>query len=219
MITDRLSLSSFPFNFRRFNVAVTRGMALCVIIGQPQLLYADPHWREMIRYCVKHGTCTLFCYTYCAYISFRFTFSVRLCFLYHLCRRAAANECKVKMLQFTYFLFLFISLLTGAYSGMDISSFLKHHRATTHSEDRYTDQQEEGSESNDFLHDQEDEDLLNSVTEVANAMLVGQRSVDTVFSSVLGYEGGLGKGLGMGGQERSRGQILRGHDMEWRSIM
>lgn len=46
--------------FRRFNVAVTRGMALCVVIGQPQLLYADPHWREMIRFCVKHGQ-FLFC--------------------------------------------------------------------------------------------------------------------------------------------------------------
>ena len=44
-----------PYTLRRFNVAVTRGMALCVIVGQPQLLYADPHWREMIRFCVKHG--------------------------------------------------------------------------------------------------------------------------------------------------------------------
>ena len=42
-------------NDRRFNVAVTRGMALCVVVGQPQLLYADPHWRELLRFCVKHG--------------------------------------------------------------------------------------------------------------------------------------------------------------------
>ncbi len=104
---------------------------------------------------------------------------------------------------------------------MDISSFLpKHHRASTHSVNLSTDTQEEaGSESNEYLHDQEDEDLLNSVTEVANAMLVGQRSVDSVFSSFLGYEHVLSKGLGIGGQERSRGQILQGHDMEWRSIM
>ena len=107
---------------------------------------------------------------------------------------------------------------TGAYSGMDISSFMKHNRAPTHF-DHLASTPDAGTESTDYLPDQEDEDLLNSVTEVANAMLVGQRSVDTVFSSILGYEGVLSIGLGVGGQERSRGQILRGHDMEWRSIL
>ena len=112
-----------------------------------------------------------------------------------------------------YFLFV-----TGAYSGIDISSFIKHNRAATHS-NHLTGKLDVLSENADYLPDQEDEDLLNSVTEVANAMLVGQRSVDTVFSSILGYDGVLSKGLGVGGQERSRGQILRGYDMEWRSIM
>lgn len=101
---------------------------------------------------------------------------------------------------------------------MDISSFMKHNRAATHS-DHFTGKPDAGAESTDYLPDQEDEDLLNSVTEVANAMLVGQRSVDTVFSSILGYDGVLSKGLGVGGQERSRGQVLRGYDLEWRSIM
>jgi superfamily I DNA and/or RNA helicase len=42
---------------RRFNVAVTRGMALCVVVGKPQLLYADLHWRELLKYCVANGKC------------------------------------------------------------------------------------------------------------------------------------------------------------------
>ena len=95
---------------------------------------------------------------------------------------------------------------------------MKQTRAATHS-DHLNGKPDAGTENTDYLPDQEDEDLLNSVTEVANAMLVGQRSVDTVFSSILGYDGVLSKGLGVGGQERSRGQVLRGHDMEWRSIM
>lgn len=40
---------------RRFNVAVTRGMAMCVVVGQPLLLYADLHWRELHKYCVPNG--------------------------------------------------------------------------------------------------------------------------------------------------------------------
>ena len=40
---------------RKFNVAVTRGKALCVLIGQPYLLYTDPVWREFLEYCDKNG--------------------------------------------------------------------------------------------------------------------------------------------------------------------
>ena len=40
---------------RRFNVAVTRGMALCVVVGQPSLLYTDPVWREFLDHCDSHG--------------------------------------------------------------------------------------------------------------------------------------------------------------------
>ena len=41
--------------YRRFNVAITRGMALCVVVGQPRLLYSDPRWREMLKYTVANG--------------------------------------------------------------------------------------------------------------------------------------------------------------------
>lgn len=104
---------------------------------------------------------------------------------------------------------------------MDKSSFMPHHRPPVPSDSIPTDNPPSEEENTVFSHDQEDEDLLNSVTEVANAMLIGQRSVDSVFGSILGYDEVLGQGLGfgIGGQERSRGQVLRGHDMEWRSIM
>ena len=63
---------------------------------------------------------------------------------------------------------------------------------------------ENEGENSDFLYDQEDEDLLNSVTEVANSMLMGYTNV---------HEGGVS------GNEKSVGLILRGFDMEWRNIM
>lgn len=39
---------------KRFNVAVTRAKALLIIIGNPDILQCDPHWRELINYCQKH---------------------------------------------------------------------------------------------------------------------------------------------------------------------
>lgn len=36
---------------RRFNVAVTRGMALCVVVGDPYFLYSDSSWRAYIEAC------------------------------------------------------------------------------------------------------------------------------------------------------------------------
>jgi hypothetical protein len=41
---------------RRFNVAVTRGMSLCVVVGHPYLLYSDHVWREFLEYCDINGT-------------------------------------------------------------------------------------------------------------------------------------------------------------------
>lgn len=41
---------------RRFNVAVTRGMSLCVIVGQPDVLYSDSYWRELIEYIDSNGS-------------------------------------------------------------------------------------------------------------------------------------------------------------------
>eukprot|EP01038_Epipyxis_sp_PR26KG_P010898 gene10898-14628_t len=39
---------------RRFNVAVTRGMSLCVVIGHPFLLYRDNNWKQLMEYCIKN---------------------------------------------------------------------------------------------------------------------------------------------------------------------
>ena len=40
---------------RRFNVAVTRGQALCVVIGNPRCLGSDPYWREYVEASRKSG--------------------------------------------------------------------------------------------------------------------------------------------------------------------
>lgn len=37
-------------------MAVTRGMALCVVVGQPYLLYLDRCWRQLLTYCHTNGT-------------------------------------------------------------------------------------------------------------------------------------------------------------------
>ena len=40
---------------KKFNVAISRGMALCIVVGQPYLLHADPCWREFLEYCDQFG--------------------------------------------------------------------------------------------------------------------------------------------------------------------
>ncbi len=40
---------------RHFNVAVTRGMALCVVVGQPYVLHSDPCWRGLVEHRNQKG--------------------------------------------------------------------------------------------------------------------------------------------------------------------
>ena len=40
---------------RRFNVAVTRGMGLCIVVGSPAYLHHDPFFRAWIENCELHG--------------------------------------------------------------------------------------------------------------------------------------------------------------------
>jgi hypothetical protein len=42
---------------RRFNVAITRGMALVIVIGQPYLLHSDNNWRSLLEYCDLNDAC------------------------------------------------------------------------------------------------------------------------------------------------------------------
>ena len=59
--TDHLQLSfdkrhhlGFLDNPKRFNVAITRAMALLIVVGNPHVLALDEHWRALIKYCVDH---------------------------------------------------------------------------------------------------------------------------------------------------------------------
>lgn len=45
---------------RKFNVAVTRGMQLVIVVGHPYCLHTDPNWRHYLNYCDKHGGYTGF---------------------------------------------------------------------------------------------------------------------------------------------------------------
>ena len=38
---------------RRFNVAVTRAKALCVVVGHPKLLAGEPYWRDCLQDCLN----------------------------------------------------------------------------------------------------------------------------------------------------------------------
>lgn len=53
--TDVLYNLGFIFCPRRLNVAITRAQALLVIIGNPNVLASDPHWRSVLNYCVERG--------------------------------------------------------------------------------------------------------------------------------------------------------------------
>ncbi|XP_065205548.1 putative helicase mov-10-B.1 isoform X2 [Planococcus citri] len=39
---------------RRFNVALTRAMALLIVVGNSNILYCDSNWKEFIDYCIEH---------------------------------------------------------------------------------------------------------------------------------------------------------------------
>ncbi|KAG9326731.1 hypothetical protein KVV02_008621 [Mortierella alpina] len=46
---------------KRFNVALTRAMAMMVIVGNPELLVLDEHWANYLHFCLRNGA-----YTGCA---------------------------------------------------------------------------------------------------------------------------------------------------------
>ncbi|KAK9298846.1 hypothetical protein QLX08_007954 [Tetragonisca angustula] len=43
---------------RRLNVAITRGRALVIILGNPTLLVQDPYWRSVLIYCINQDSYT-----------------------------------------------------------------------------------------------------------------------------------------------------------------
>ncbi|KOX70201.1 putative RNA helicase armi [Melipona quadrifasciata] len=43
---------------RRLNVAITRGRALVIILGNPILLVQDPYWRSVLIYCINQDSYT-----------------------------------------------------------------------------------------------------------------------------------------------------------------
>ena len=52
LTSDREHSLGFMANPKRFNVALTRAMALCVVVGNPYVMLAEPHWRSLLQYCV-----------------------------------------------------------------------------------------------------------------------------------------------------------------------
>ena len=41
--------------FSRFNVALTRSKALMIVVGNPKILWLDPHWKELVQRCILKG--------------------------------------------------------------------------------------------------------------------------------------------------------------------
>eukprot|EP01047_Picozoa_sp_COSAG01_P080761 COSAG01_NODE_15831_length_1295_cov_1.439799_2_plen_185_part_01 len=52
---DRKHNIGFLVNPKRFNVAVTRAIALLIVVGDPRVLWHDPHWGELLRFCHERG--------------------------------------------------------------------------------------------------------------------------------------------------------------------
>lgn len=45
----------FLADWRRLNVAITRARRGVVVVGDPNTLRRDPHWRAFMQWCDKHG--------------------------------------------------------------------------------------------------------------------------------------------------------------------
>ena len=43
---------------KRFNVSITRAIALLIIIGSPKTLNTDPNWSKLLWYCVDNSAYT-----------------------------------------------------------------------------------------------------------------------------------------------------------------
>ncbi|XVE81647.1 hypothetical protein DITRI_Ditri15bG0082000 [Diplodiscus trichospermus] len=59
---DRNHCLGFLSNPRRFNVAITRAIALLVIVGNPHIIAEDPYWSQLIWRCADNNSsqgCTL----------------------------------------------------------------------------------------------------------------------------------------------------------------
>lgn len=50
-VVHRIGFIACP---RRLNVAVTRAQALLIIIGNPNVLIKDPHWRSVLQFCIQN---------------------------------------------------------------------------------------------------------------------------------------------------------------------
>ena len=47
----------FLDNPKRFNVAITRAIGLLIVVGNPQVLRTDPHWRAFLQYAANNDAC------------------------------------------------------------------------------------------------------------------------------------------------------------------
>ena len=61
---------------RRFNVAITRGKALVVVLGSPSVMLLDPYWKIFLEHCFKNGT-SLFPY-------FPYNVRIIIVYIYHV---------------------------------------------------------------------------------------------------------------------------------------
>ncbi|KAJ1477069.1 AAA domain-containing protein [Baffinella frigidus] len=53
LASDQDSSVGFLNNPRRFNVALTRAKALCIVVGNPLVMLARPHWRALLHHCLR----------------------------------------------------------------------------------------------------------------------------------------------------------------------
>lgn len=53
---DTKHLLGFVGNPKRFNVAITRAMALLIVVGNPDILSRDPNWHALLHRCAKKGS-------------------------------------------------------------------------------------------------------------------------------------------------------------------
>ena len=55
VLTHNIKQHQLVFNPKRFNVAISRGKGLCVIVGNPRYLAESKYWSAAVDYCLNAG--------------------------------------------------------------------------------------------------------------------------------------------------------------------
>ncbi|KAG0053626.1 hypothetical protein BGZ83_000767 [Gryganskiella cystojenkinii] len=135
---------------KRFNVALTRAMAMMVIVGNPELLVLDEYWAEYLHFCLRNGA-----YTGCALPDSILNT--------HTSSQKGAKEALIGRLEMNSFVSQFVGNLDrrrwlGGNTDMDMEGFIEAPTGSESELDDDDDEEDEGEDGEDGEHEGEDDE-------------------------------------------------------------